>query len=86
MADDMDRAQNREQVDRELALRAHAARIAASFEPVNPASAGFCMDCDGPIEPRRLQVLRGATSRCSDCAHAHEQRMRTEQRGGHARA
>lgn len=84
MADDIDRAQEREQIDRDLALKAHAARIAASFEPVDPALAGFCMDCEQPIEPARLQALRGATVRCSGCAIELERRLKREQGMSHA--
>lgn len=86
MADDIDRAQDREQTDRELALKAQAARIAASSEPIDPAQAGFCIECEQPIEPARLQALRGATVRCSACARDFEQRMQREQGGRRAYA
>lgn len=86
MADDIDRAQDREQTDRDLALKAQAARIAASFEPIDPAQAGFCIDCEQPIEAARLQALRGATVRCSACARDFEARMTREQGGRRAYA
>lgn len=72
----MDRAQAREEQDRELALRAAQARIAASFEPRDPAAGTDCLDCAQPIEPARLAALRGCCSRCIQCAERFEHRLR----------
>ena len=72
MADDIDRAQEREQLDRDLALRAAQERIAASFTPRDPSVASFCIDCDGSIEPERLVALNHKTSRCAECARLFE--------------
>ena len=70
MSDSIDRAQAREALDRDLALRAHARRGAP---PVDVRDT--CIDCGEPIEPERLRVL-GATERCADCAKLHEARQR----------
>ena len=71
MADDIDRAQEREQHDRELAIRAAQLRVEESFAPRDPSVAGLCIDCDEAIEPERLRVLSFRTSRCASCAHLH---------------
>jgi RNA polymerase-binding transcription factor DksA len=76
MSDSIDDAQEREQLDRDLALRAHELRVAASFEPRRAGIDGMCIDCDEAIEPIRLKVLAGKTARCASCAKTHEQRMR----------
>lgn len=76
MADDIDRAQEVEERDRELALRAARARIAAALAPRDASSGQCCIDCEQPIEPERLKALHGCTSRCIECATAHEHRMK----------
>ena len=76
MADDIDRAQDTEQADRDAALRAARARYEASFAPRTDGIDGQCIDCHQPIEPERLRALRGCTSRCIACATTHEQRSR----------
>lgn len=77
MADDIDMAQDREQLDRELAVRAARGRQATADAALAALPPPGCIDCDGPIEPERWQVLRGCTSRCAACAQVHEQRMQT---------
>ena len=72
MSDAIDQAQDREQLDRDFALRAHALRVAASFEPRRDGIDALCIDCDQPIEPERLKVLAGKTSRCAHCARVRE--------------
>ena len=74
--DEIDQAQAREQLDRELALAALRERIDASLTPRDPSIDGLCIDCDEPIEPERIAALRGCCSRCVDCATRHEWRMR----------
>lgn len=74
MADDMDRAQERDQHDRDAAIRAALLKIEAAFAPRDTAVDGLCIDCDEAIEPERLAVIR--TARCADCARQNEQRMR----------
>lgn len=76
MTDQIDSAQEREQLDTEMALAAARQRIEASFKPRADGIDGICIDCDEPIEPARLHVLAGKTSRCASCAHDHEQRTR----------
>ena len=74
MSDVIDQAQDREQVDRDFALRAHQLRVEASYLPRKPGIDALCIDCDQPIEPERLKVLAGKTSRCAHCAHVREKR------------
>ena len=76
MSDVIDQAQDREQLDRELALRAHAQRVAASFQPRHDGISSLCIDCDQAIEEERLKVLAGKTSRCAHCARVRERRER----------
>lgn len=75
MADEIDRAQEREHNDRELALSAQRERIAASFAPRDPRASENCIDCERPIEPERLRVVR-STSRCAACAREYEAKSR----------
>lgn len=76
MSDDIDRAQQREEADREIAILAARRRIADSFAPRDPHTRALCIDCDQPIEPARLHALGHSTSRCASCAHDFELRMR----------
>jgi RNA polymerase-binding transcription factor DksA len=69
--DEVDRAQESEEADRERALKAMRDRIAASFVPRNPLVEEACIDCGNAIEKERLKALR-RTARCADCAHAFE--------------
>jgi RNA polymerase-binding transcription factor DksA len=71
--DDMDRAQAREQLDRDSAVAAAQARIAASFAARDASGDGRCIDCDEPIDPDRLALVR-CTSRCTPCAAVFERR------------
>lgn len=74
--DEMDRLQELEQFERDQALQKTRERIAESFRPRTDGVDGLCIDCEEPIEPPRLTVLNGKTSRCAQCAHDYEQRMR----------
>lgn len=75
MADAIDQAQAREQMDRELMLAEHHRRAAAHESAAGtPSLDGLCIDCDEPIELARLAVLR-VTSRCASCARDFERRM-----------
>lgn len=76
MTDDIDRAQESEQKDRELALRLARERIEASFVPREKGVDGVCIDCGYDIEPERLDALARKTSRCAQCAKDFEHRMR----------
>jgi RNA polymerase-binding transcription factor DksA len=77
VTDEIDRAQEREQLDRDLALRAAQQRIAKAHTPRAAAVAATCVDCHEAIEPERLRVLRG-TCRCAECAHVFEARMKRQ--------
>ena len=72
--DDIDIAQQREQWDRELALKARGQR---QDETPNYDETGkrLCLDCDMRIPTRRLQAVPNAV-RCIDCQQLHEQRNR----------
>ena len=80
MSDAIDQAQDREQIDRDFALRAHALRVAASFTPRRKGIDLQCIDCEQQIEPERLKVLAGKTSRCAHCAHVYEKKQREYRR------
>ncbi|MGO4699819.1 TraR/DksA C4-type zinc finger protein [Dyella sp. 2RAB6] len=79
MTDDIERAQEIEQRDRDNALRLQLerqARIKASFAPRVEGVEATCIDCDEAIEPERLKALSHKTSRCAQCARDHEHRLR----------
>ncbi|WP_424682932.1 TraR/DksA C4-type zinc finger protein [Frateuria sp. YIM B11624] len=71
----MDRLQELEAFERDQALQRVRDRIEESFRPRADGIDGLCIDCDKPIEPKRLQVLAGKTSRCAGCAQKHEQQL-----------
>jgi RNA polymerase-binding transcription factor DksA len=77
MADIVDNAQAREEMDRDIALRAVQERIAESFGKRDPNSDTLCIDCDEEIEPARLAAVP-RTARCACCANAWEQRLRRQ--------
>lgn len=61
MADEIDLAQQHEELFRELALRA-----ARRPPRTSSSQARRCLDCDEPIEAARLALVPWAT-RCLDC-------------------
>jgi RNA polymerase-binding transcription factor DksA len=69
--DDIDRAQELEQLQRGIALDAARARITASFASRDAGVDETCIDCGNAIEPERMKALR-STSRCFECARALE--------------
>jgi RNA polymerase-binding transcription factor DksA len=71
--DEVDQAQANEQADRDAALQATLARVAAANVPRDARADETCIDCDQPIEAARLAVLR-KTSRCASCAYDYERR------------
>lgn len=73
--DDVDAAQAREQNDRDVALLAMRERIDAALVPRDASIDGVCIDCDEPIEPKRIKALPNC-SRCIECAKRHEHRLR----------
>lgn len=62
--DDFDRAQQLEQIDRDIALKQHAAR--AKVEP-----RADCSDCGCDLETHRQQY-----GRCFECQDAREKRAK----------
>jgi RNA polymerase-binding transcription factor DksA len=75
VVDEIDRAQECEETNRELALAAVRKRIADSFAPRDPRVDTVCIDCNQPIQPERLAIVR-STSRCVECARMFEHRQR----------
>jgi phage/conjugal plasmid C-4 type zinc finger TraR family protein len=70
--DEIDRGQEREQLDRERALAETRARIdAANAEAPAPAEERECLGCLDPIDPRRLHAHPGAV-RCIECQYIWE--------------
>jgi len=65
--DDIDRAQEREQLDRALALAALQRRL--DHEPRSGAT--HCVDCGEQIDPRRRAAVPCA-QRCADCQKTWE--------------
>lgn len=65
MSDAIDRAQDREQLDRDLALNA-----ALKSRAEHRGSGRTLCDCGEPISPLRQQL---GAERCLECQHAHEQ-------------
>lgn len=68
MIDDIERAQEREQLDRERALRAQRQRIEASFGPRDADAREWCCACGNRIELERIAALGPLISRCARCA------------------
>jgi phage/conjugal plasmid C-4 type zinc finger TraR family protein len=66
VSDNVDRAQERELLDRELALAAQRART-----PRGVTLSTTCEDCGESIEPKRRELLP-YTQCCASCAHDRE--------------
>lgn len=67
MTDQFDRAQQLEEMQREIALKKHR-----TFQAV---SLLYCEDCDAPIPEKRRQMIQGVT-RCVTCQEQEEKRQR----------
>jgi len=70
LSDVVDAANERAELDLQLALQAHHRR-----QPIADRTCSECRDCGGDIEPARLKVLPFAC-RCASCAHDHERGAR----------
>jgi RNA polymerase-binding transcription factor DksA len=73
VADEVDRAQELEQQQRDEAIA--RVRMAQAFVPRDPRVDDSCIDCGEAIEPERIRAL-SRTARCARCAHLFEQRHR----------
>lgn len=74
--DDADRAQAREALDLELAMREHRRRYAELFEGDEHCMTPLdCHQCGCEIPEARRQAVPG-TYYCVDCQTAHEARAR----------
>jgi phage/conjugal plasmid C-4 type zinc finger protein, traR family len=67
MTDQFDRAQELEQMTRDIALQKHR-----TFKAVSRL---YCEDCDAPIPEKRRQMIQGVT-RCVTCQELEEKRQR----------
>nr|DAI54635.1 MAG TPA: DksA-like zinc finger domain containing protein [Caudoviricetes sp.] len=67
MTDQFDRAQQLEEMQREIALKKHR-----TFKAVSRL---YCEDCDAPIPEKRRQMILGVT-RCVTCQELEEKRQR----------
>ena len=67
MTDQFDRAQQLEEMQREIALKKHR-----TFKAVSRL---YCEDCDAPIPEKRRQMIQGVT-RCLTCQELEEKRQR----------
>ena len=67
MTGQFDRAQELEQMTRDIALKKHR-----TFKAI---SAFYCEDCDAPIPEKRRQLIQGVT-RCVACQQIHELQKR----------
>lgn len=66
MTDQFDRAQQLEEMAREIALKKHR-----TFQAVSRV---YCEDCDAPIPEKRRQLIPGVT-RCVTCQEIEEKRQ-----------
>lgn len=66
MVDVFDRAQKREQEDRDLAIQAELKRGIETEEPDEKDGIRYCLDCGLEIPKGRLQARPDAV-RCVDC-------------------
>lgn len=66
MTDQFDRAQQLEEMQREIALKKHR-----TFKAVSRL---YCEDCDAPIPEKRRQMIQGVT-RCMTCQELEEKRQ-----------
>lgn len=67
MTDQFDRAQQLEEMAREIALKKHR-----TFQAVSRL---YCEDCNAPIPEKRRQMIQGVT-RCVTCQEIEEKRQR----------
>lgn len=67
----IDRACELEEIHRESALAAHRSR------PIDVGGDGICIECEEPIDPRRLAVQPRAL-RCIEHQRDHERRVVTQ--------
>nr|DAR03285.1 MAG TPA: DksA-like zinc finger domain containing protein [Caudoviricetes sp.] len=67
MTDQFDRAQQLEEMAREIAIKKHH-----TFKAVSRV---YCEDCDAPIPEKRRQLIPGV-SRCVDCQQKYEMQQR----------
>ena len=67
MTDQFDRAQQLEEMAREIALKKHR-----TFKAVSRV---YCEDCDAPIPEKRRQLIPGV-NRCVDCQQKYEMQQR----------
>lgn len=79
--DDIDRAQNHEELHREIALKRQKQIILGDADRV--VLHGHCINCGTEIEPARKEALPHART-CIDCAEAAERHRRLHANNGGA--
>lgn len=73
MTDQFDRAQQLEEMQREIALKKH--RTFKAVSRLYCEDCEDCEDCDAPIPEKRRQMIQGVT-RCVTCQEQEEKRQR----------
>lgn len=74
--DTIDMAQEREDLDRDLAIRAHKTRFAPLFDgDATLTTATECLECGAPIPEERRRAVPGAFY-CVECQRAQERQER----------
>lgn len=75
MVDVFDRAQEREQKDRDLAIQAELKRGIETEEPDEENGIRYCLDCGLEIPKDRLKARPDAV-RCVDCKEMKDRRSK----------
>ena len=73
MVDVFDRAQTREQEDRDRAIAAQLQRGRETEQPDEVDGIRYCLDCGDEINPKRL-TFRPEAVRCVDCQQIKDER------------
>lgn len=75
MVDVYDRAQEREQEDREIAIQNQLLKGRETETPDEVDGIRYCLDCGHEIDPRRM-VSRPESVRCVDCQNIKDVRSK----------
>lgn len=75
MVDVFDRAQTREQEDRDRAIAEQLRKGRETEQPDEVDGTRYCLDCGHEIDPRRL-AFRPESVRCVECQQIKDERNR----------
>lgn len=75
MVDVFERAQEREQEDRDIAIQAELKRGIETEQPDEENGIRYCLDCGDPIPNKRLEARPDAV-RCVECQNIKAKRER----------